>query len=199
MTVVIDESLVPGGWFIGLSTGRVVDLTKLSPDDIDIEVIAHSLSLQCRYMGHCAHHYSVAQHCVLVCDSITKAIGVESRASLAGLLHDASEAYLHDLVRAIKVGLRQEGSRWLELESSIQSMVYLKYGLHNHFQYHNLIKEWDNRVLRDEVDQLFKKSPEWSDLVNKIAPAGVTIERMNPSKAKALFLERFECLKQLSQ
>lgn len=195
----IDESLVRNGWDIVLSNGRFVDLTRLSPDDIDIEVIAHSLSLQCRYMGHCAHHYSVAQHSVLVCDSITKSVGIESKASLAGLLHDASEAYLHDLVRSIKVGLRKEGSAWIDLENSIQAMIYLRYGLHNHHQYHKTIKEWDNRVLRDEVDQLFPRSECWTELLKEIPTAGVTIERMNPSKAKALFLERFECLKQLSQ
>lgn len=190
----LDSSLVRNGWDIVLSNGRFVNLLDVRDEDIDIEVIAHSLSLQCRYMGHIKHHYSVAQHCCLVCDCITKEIGIESKASLAGLLHDASEAYLHDLVRAIKVGLRDEGSKWVELEHDIQSKIYLKYGVYNHDQYHSRIKKWDNLVLRDEVDQLFPPCPQFQQLLSDTPSAGVTIERMIPSKAKAEFLDRFERL-----
>src|SRR5690242_11754504 len=65
-------------------------------DDIDIGDIAHHLSLVCRFAGACREFYSVAQHCVgvsYVCDP---------KDALWGLLHDAAEAYVGDMVRPLK-------------------------------------------------------------------------------------------------
>ena len=199
MAVTIDESLIRRGWEIGISNGRIVGLEELRDDDIDIEVIAHSLSLQCRYMGHVKHHYSVAQHCIHVEERVTRENRVESKASLAALLHDASEAYLHDLVRSIEVGLREEESRWIELEEEIQNKIFLKYGLHNHKQYHKQIKVWDNRVLRSEIDQLVPNAcQEWRDLVKDIEPSGCELEKLAPWQVEPMFLERFHRLCKLS-
>lgn len=66
-----------------------------NPDDICIEDIAHSLSLQCRFTGHSKVFYSVAQHSVLVSE-------LSGPHVLWGLLHDASEAYLTDVARPVK-------------------------------------------------------------------------------------------------
>lgn len=65
--------------------------------DVDIHDIAHALSNECRYNGHCSSFYSVAQHSVLL--SIAMAGKGLARAAL---LHDASEAYLKDLPRPVK-------------------------------------------------------------------------------------------------
>jgi 5'-deoxynucleotidase YfbR-like HD superfamily hydrolase len=59
-----------------------------------IEDIARSLSNICRFNGHCAFHYSVAQHSVLVSQNTAN--------QFYGLMHDAEEAYVGDMVRPLK-------------------------------------------------------------------------------------------------
>src|SRR5690606_26960723 len=49
-------------------SGRKLDLYNILPSDIDIFDIAHSLSRQCRFSGHCVEFYSVAQHSLRVAE-----------------------------------------------------------------------------------------------------------------------------------
>ena len=47
-------------------TGKKFDPLNPNLNDFCIEDIAHSLSLQCRFTGHCRVFYSVAEHSVHV-------------------------------------------------------------------------------------------------------------------------------------
>ncbi len=47
-------------------TGRVFRPLRPDPADVDVRGIAHSLSLQCRFNGHCREFYSLAEHGVCV-------------------------------------------------------------------------------------------------------------------------------------
>lgn len=86
-------------WILTRS-GRKFDLANPTADMVDPTDIAHSLSMQCRFNGHTSSFYSVAQHCYLVADL------VPTEHHLAALLHDATEAYVGDLVRPLKQGMR---------------------------------------------------------------------------------------------
>ena len=77
-------------------SGRRFSLTEPSAEDVDIDDVAHALSLLCRFTGHVREHYSVAQHCVIV----SRLVPTEH--ALAGLLHDATEAYVGDVSRPLK-------------------------------------------------------------------------------------------------
>lgn len=69
------------------------------PDDIRLADIAAHLARICRFNGALrqeVEHYSVAQHCVLV------SLNVPQEFALAGLLHDAAEAYTGDMIKPLK-------------------------------------------------------------------------------------------------
>jgi 5'-deoxynucleotidase YfbR-like HD superfamily hydrolase len=86
------------GW-IETFTRRKVTPMDLSAEMICIEDIAHSLSRLCRYNGHTAGFLSVAEHCVHVSKIVAE---THPEFALEGLLHDAAEAYLGDMVRPLK-------------------------------------------------------------------------------------------------
>ncbi|XXF10170.1 phosphohydrolase [Pseudomonas sp. D2-3] len=62
--------------------------------------IAHSLARLCRFNGHTSQHYSVAEHSYRVHEL------VEPEHQLHALLHDATEAYIGDMTRPLKLAMR---------------------------------------------------------------------------------------------
>jgi len=82
-------------------TGKLVCPFIMAEDDIDIRDIAHALSQLCRYSGHTSVLYSVAEHSVRVAWYIERRTQ-NKKMELAGLLHDAEEAYLLDFPSPLK-------------------------------------------------------------------------------------------------
>lgn len=87
------------------ATGRVIDFLNPTPNNISIVDIAEALSKQCRFTGHTAMFYSVAQHCCLVHDLCS----LEARPW--ALLHDAHEAYIGDIPSPLKTALHALGGK----------------------------------------------------------------------------------------
>lgn len=85
-------------------SGRKFDPMQMTPGDVYIEDIAHALSLLCRGGGQLSYFYSVGQHS-LNCAAEAKARGWSERQQLACLLHDASEGYISDIIRPVKIYL----------------------------------------------------------------------------------------------
>ena len=96
----------------------------MTPGDVYIEDIAHALSLLCRGGGQLTYFYSVGQHS-LNCATEAKARGWSERQQLACLLHDASEGYISDIIRPVKIYL----SNYLEIESKIMGTILTHFGL----------------------------------------------------------------------
>ena len=77
-------------------TGMPFDLLAPTAEMVQPLDIAHALAHLCRFNGHTLQHYSVAEH------SIRVAQLVPAEHQLAALLHDATEAYVGDMVRPLK-------------------------------------------------------------------------------------------------
>lgn len=131
-------------------TGRQVDPLSLTAEEIRTEDIAHALSLLCRGGGHMKRLYTVGQHCVN-CAAEAKARGWGRRVTLACLLHDASEAYISDIIRPVKQHLKL----YSEIEDRILAAVFERYGLGRLTE-----EEWekvrliDNELLKREMTEL---------------------------------------------
>lgn len=110
--------------------GRTFDPMEMTAENVALEDIARALSLLCRGGGHIRHFYSVGQHS-LNCAREAEARKLSRRIQLACLLHDASEAYISDMIRPVKEHL----SNYLEIEAKIMSTVW------EHFHLENLTKE----------------------------------------------------------
>jgi hypothetical protein len=132
--------------------GRVVDIFNLKVEDIEIEDIAHSLGMLCRFGGHTDRFYSVAQH------SIRVARLQKPEHQLEGLLHDAGETYVQDLIRPIK--RQPEMSAYVNLEDQIYAVIARKFGLSGKLL--PFVKYADNAVLKSEIRQFL---PQTADII----------------------------------
>lgn len=147
-------------------------------DEIELIDIAHSLSMQCRYAGHCRHFYSVAEHSVL----IARAMPNDDLARIA-LLHDATEAYMVDLPRPVKNHMRDYKAAEIRLWRIIAERFNLP------ICGSPVVDAADNRILLDEMSQLMAKPPKPWDIPGTPEPLGVTIMGWSPASAKTEFLQ----------
>ena len=82
-------------------TGQKVNVLDPVGSTINIEDIAHALSLQCRFNGHCREVYTIADHCLNGVELMRRS-GCSTADRLGFLLHDAAEAYIGDIVTPVK-------------------------------------------------------------------------------------------------
>lgn len=118
-----EEPATPGPW-IETYTGKKYSFLNPRVDQIDAVDIAHALSKICRFTGHTKWAYSVGQHCLLVSAHLSNT-GYSNPIALAGLLHDAPEAYVSDLSSPLKSLL----PIYRDIEASAASVVEERYGL----------------------------------------------------------------------
>jgi 5'-deoxynucleotidase YfbR-like HD superfamily hydrolase len=162
-------------------SGRKFHSMAPRPEEVFIEDIAHSLSLLCRFNGHCKRYYSVADHSVRV----SRILPAELR--LWGLLHDAGEAYLTDLPRPVKKGLPQ----FSEIEDRVLEQVALRFGLS--WPMPRAVKDADNLLLATEARDLM--APPAGDWKLGVDPLPERIEPLGPEEAERLFLQEFHALR----
>lgn len=143
---------------IRMFSGIYVNPLDLHPEDVCIEDIAHHLSLICRYTGACPFHFSVAQHSLMVSAFMYHEWGI-AIAALAGLLHDASEAYLNDIASPIKHDPRM--SFYREAEDRAERLIFDKFGVKHSWLAPT--KGEDDKAFFIEVNSW------WGDAIGRIA------------------------------
>lgn len=161
------------------STGKAIDIPKES--DINILDIAQGLSNICRFGGQCKFFYSVAEHSVLLSRLVDNPIDAKIL-----LLHDASEAYLGDVVRGLKS--RPEFEGYLKLEKVFNSTIMSKFGLDIQFPEH--LKDLDDRAIANEIRFLFDVWPVEVKYDIQEIP-GFVLKCWSPFRAGLEFLRRY--------
>lgn len=151
------------------------------PEEIDITDIAAALSKLCRYNGHCAFFYSVAEHSVHVSEALMAA-GHDPLTVLTGLLHDATEAYCADVPRPLKPYL----SGYNEIEQRVWLAVAHHFGLPPEMP--PAVHWADNAVLLAEKPVLMGTHHKWSIPGE---PANVRIQGWDPDLARYAFMRQF--------
>lgn len=175
------ETWVRGSW-MQTFTGRQFYPLAPEVDDIDIADIAHALSLICRYGGHVDRFYSVAEHCVLVSQS------VPAHDAMWGLLHDAAEAYVGDMVRPLKHHMPD----YRLIEDRLLRVIAEHFGMKG-ASFSASVKDADNRILLTERAALMSAPPvAWQQ--DGLQPLDVEVRGLAPADAEALFLAQFEAV-----
>lgn len=165
-------------------SGKKFPVDEPDPAQIDIEDIAHALSMLVRFNGHGTRFYSVAEHSVHVSHEI------DPELALIGLLHDAAEAYLGDVPSPLKKKLTQ----FSEFEHRMELAIGEAFGVDADLFKDRELKRADIQLLVDEKAALMVPEPEpWPEGAPEVRDAG-RIEAWGPEEAKAQFLERFKVL-----
>lgn len=159
--------------------GTYFDFTDPAGSEFGIDAIAHALSHICRYTGHCRDFYSVAQHSVLV------SYAVPPEDALAGLLHDAAEAFIGDVAKPLKRLLPD----YQVLEASIEAAVFARFGLPTELP--PSVKRADLQLLVTEKRDLMPscRNAEWH--IDGIEPLERKIWPWAPSQARQSFKDRY--------
>lgn len=124
---------------------ELVNPWDIRVEDIRLADIAHHLSNVNRFTGGTPWPYSVAQHSLLVASKIAM---VDPLMRLAGLMHDASEAYLNDPASPVK---RNPGmAELVEAHERAQTIIFRAFDLP--IEYMSAIKWADDEAFREEQD-----------------------------------------------
>jgi hypothetical protein len=158
-------------------TGRQFWPLDPRAEDIDPRDVAHALSLQCRYNGMVRSFYSVAEHCVLM------SLAVAPEHALHALLHDATEAYVGDMVRPLKNHMRA----YRAAEDLVWAAVAERFGVDPTIP--DEVHDADARIVLDERSALLSASPApWA--IDHLTPLGVQIQGWTPLQAEGAYLDR---------
>ena len=170
---------------IGTASGGEFSPFEPHLSRIDIEDIALGLSREARFAGQSRQKLTVAEHCIAVASIIPR------RFALWGLLHDASEAYMHDLSAPFKHS--PPLADWRIHEKWVQGHIYLHFGCHGDEPPH--VKLADQLMYRIEQFDLMPRNrpgfPRTPPPRHPLLPRYDTRNTMGEDEARERFLGLF--------
>ena len=138
--------------YIKTFSGKSINLLEPTSADIELDDIASGLSKICRFGGQCREFYSVAQHSILVAHL------VPAHCREIALMHDATEAYIGDVIKPLKVLL---GHVYSKFERSFDIAIANKFGFYGRsVLFHDEIKKCDILALQLEDEAFRRGKPE---------------------------------------
>lgn len=179
---------IPGG--VNTHSGAIVNVLAPNPKDLRFEDIVWSLSRQPRYLGHTAeseqgHAYTTGQHSVLLAEAVLRDTG-DAKLALAALLHDATEAYLGDIIRPFKPLMVE----YAHLEEAMELAICEAFDITPALI--RQMKPWDIRICTDEMKALLPLAP-----LPSAAPLGIDIDIWAPAQTRRAMTQLFEELSAL--
>lgn len=173
----MNRTWLSGDWFLSYS-GKQLVAENPDPASIALVDIAHHLSMICRFGGACPVFYSVASHSMYVADLLPPELRIE------GLLHDASEAYLGDMIKCVK----RLCPDYANLEHVWELAIRDRFGLPTRPtpEVKALIKQADIAALLAERRDIFGDTARYDEIA---APGRYTCTPQAPVDAERLFLQ----------
>lgn len=176
-------------------SGRLIDIENFTVDDVDLEDIAHSLAKIQRFNGNLPINvsYTVGEHSINLARHMYLIGGIkhEFKARYA-LLHDATEAYMSDLLSPVKNAIPE----YKELENEVQYEILKRFNIGDEDYFKYLITDCfyrvyqaDKRMMMDEVETIMPDKYKLYQKETGLQKLGCHIMYNNhPSTVKQCFL-----------
>jgi hypothetical protein len=196
-TAIIEATRRPAKWDGCVITHSEGLFNLLNPrsGDVVLEDIAYGLAYKNRYGGQLGP-LTVAEHSVMVCDIIER-LWPASNQMLAGLLHDACEAYTHDIQAPVRKFVRvsmPDGSliTWGDMERRVNTTVAKALDIDQDFYSSNEVAAADILAASIEKKALVKGGPTWGLPKVPQELEGIRIRNLSATEAYDLFLSKYE-------
>lgn len=153
------------------------DLLDPAPSAFTLNNIATGLANTCRFGGQCSRFYSVAEHSIWVSRIVPEEHAV------AGLFHDAAEAFIGDMPKPLKVMLPD----YQAVEARVEAVMFPALGLP--VKLPPEVKHADRVMLSTEQRQLMGNRDQWT-WTQGFEPLDITLNCLSPAHARIAFFVR---------
>lgn len=161
---------------INTLSGKKLSLIKPTPATIDIHDISNGLANKGHFAGQTPWYFSIAEHSTLVVDYLSSDHKLTKRTRnlyLAAILHDASEAYIGDMVKPLKVLI----PAFKEVEDKITKAIFKRYNVPFHLL--ATIKQYDISAQQLEAECFFSGRLSKPKALKFLSPAEANINFQN--------------------
>lgn len=170
------------GTWLQTYTGKAFWPLDPRPEDICIEDIAYSLAGYRRFGAHAKPRITVGQHSLHVSNLS------DPQDALAGLLHDASEAYLGDMTRPVK--MLEAMAPYRKIEKRVQEAIFERFGLEPVLP--PSVRRADEIALATEKRDCMSEAPHDWELTAEPNPERIML--LDEERVERAFLYRFNAL-----